>query len=237
MSGYVGAIDQGTTSTRFIVFDRAGTAVASAQLEHRTIQPQPGWVEHDPAEIWRNTQAVIRQALAGSGLEARDLAAVGITNQRCTTVVWDRGGDPLHNAVVWQDTRADAQVDQMRRDGGAERFRATTGLPLAPAFSAQHLRWLRHNDPGLRARFQSEDVLFGTVDSWLAWNLTGQHVTDVTNASLTQLMNLATLDWDPAMLDACRSPASWATSRPRCSGRPASGRARRRTPTAPAASW
>jgi glycerol kinase len=208
MGRYVGAIDQGTTSTRFIVFDRAGTTIASAQLEHRTIQPQPGWVEHDAAEIWRNTQAVIRQALTSAALDARDLAAVGITNQRCTTVVWDRGGDPLHNAVVWQDTRADAQVGQMRRDGGAERFRATTGLPLAPAFSAQHLHWLRHNVPDLQARFRTGDLLFGTVDSWLAWNLTGQHVTDVTNASLTQLMNLATLDWDPAMLEAFGVPAA-----------------------------
>ena len=136
MSRYIGAIDQGTTSTRFIVFDRGGATIASAQVEHRQIFPQPGWVEHDPAEIWRNTQAVISQALAGAGLRAQDLAAVGITNQRCTTVVWDRGGHPLHNAVVWQDTRTATQVAEMARNDGPDRFRATTGLPLAPGFSA-----------------------------------------------------------------------------------------------------
>ena len=206
MSRYIGAIDQGTTSTRFIVFDRGGATIASAQVEHRQIFPQPGWVEHDPAEIWRNTQAVISQALAGAGLRAQDLAAVGITNQRCTTVVWDRGGHPLHNAVVWQDTRTATQVAEMARNDGPDRFRATTGLPLAPGFSAQHMRWLLHYLPGLRSRVCSGDLLFGTTDSWLIWNFTGQHITDVTNASFTQLMDLATLDWDDQALAAFDIP-------------------------------
>jgi glycerol kinase len=208
MTRYVGAIDQGTTSTRFIVFDRVGATVASAQMEHRQIFPQPGWVEHDPAEIWRNTQAVIREALAMGGLDARDLAAVGVTNQRCTSVLWDRDGVPLHNALVWADTRADAQVAEMALAGGADRFRASTGLPLSPSFSAQHLRWLQEHVPGMAARFRSGDVMAGTIDSWLVWNLTGAHVTDVTNASLTQLLDLTTLDWDPAVLTAFGLPAA-----------------------------
>ena len=206
MTRYVGAIDQGTTSTRFIVFDRAGAAIASAQMEHRQIFPKPGWVEHDPDEIFRNTQTVIDQALTGSGLSPLDLAAVGITNQRETTVLWDRDGVPVHNAIVWQDTRVDTLVDAYMTDGGQDRFRRKTGLPLATYFSALKLRWLLDHVPGARARAEAGELMFGTIDSWLAWNLSGQHITDVTNASRTQLMNLATLDWDNELLHAFNIP-------------------------------
>ena len=206
MNKYVGAIDQGTTSTRFIVFDRTGATIASAQMEHRQIFPQPGWVEHDPDEIWRNTQAVIRRALDSAGLTPRDLAAVGITNQRETTLLWDRDGVPVHNAIVWQDTRVDTLVDAYRTDGGQDRFRRQTGLPLATYFSALKLRWLLDNVPGARARAEAGELLFGTVDTWLAWNLFGAGITDVTNASRTQMMNLATLDWDNELLHAFDIP-------------------------------
>ena len=156
MTRYIGAIDQGTTSTRFIVFDRAGETIASAQMEHRQIYPQPGWVEHDPLEIWRNTQTVIAEALRGAGLTARDLAAIGITNQRETTVLWDRAtGAPVHNALVWQDTRVDPLVAEYARDGGQDRFRAQTGLPLASYFSALKMRWLLDNVPDARRRARS----------------------------------------------------------------------------------
>ena len=206
MADYVGAIDQGTTSTRFIVFDHAGTVIVEARKAHEQIFPKPGWVEHDPAEIWRNTEEVIATALANTGLEPRDLAAIGITNQRETTVLWDRlTGKPLHNALVWQDTRVDDLVAALARDGGQDRFRTATGLPLASYFSGLKLRWLLDDVPGARAKAEAGDALFGTVDSWLVWQLTGgpadgQHVTDVTNASRTQLMNLATLDWDDDLL-------------------------------------
>lgn len=207
MSRYVGAIDQGTTSTRFIVFDRAGKAVASAQMEHQQIYPQPGWVEHDPLEIWRNTQSVITEALRSADLGPRDLAAVGITNQRETTLLWDRRtGEPVHNALVWQDTRVDPIVAEYARDGGQDRFRALTGLPLASYFSALKLRWLLDNVPDARQRADAGDLAFGTVDSWLLWHFTGLHLTDVTNASRTQLMNLATLDWDDTLLAAFGIP-------------------------------
>jgi glycerol kinase len=206
MSKYIGAIDQGTTSTRFIVFDRLGATIASAQIEHRPILPQPGWVEHNPAEIWRNTQSVIAQALTAGALDPSDLAAVGIANQRCTTVVWDRNGAPLHNALVWEDTRTGAHVAEMASEGGADRFRETTGLPLSTSFSAQHIRWLQDHVPGLRNSLRSGDALVGTIDSWLAWNLIGAHITDVTNASLTQMLNLATLDWDSDVLAAFDIP-------------------------------
>jgi glycerol kinase len=208
----VGAIDQGTTSSRFIVFDRSGTIVSVAQKEHAQIYPQPGWVEHDPLEIWRNTQEVIGGALAREGLKAADLAAVGITNQRETTVLWDRkSGAPLHNALVWQDTRVADLVGKYAREGGQDRFRAQTGLPLATYFSALKLKWLLDTVPGARAKAVAGDALFGNVDAWLLWNLTGgvaggMHVTDVTNASRTQLMNLATRDWDDALLDAFTIP-------------------------------
>jgi glycerol kinase len=209
MTRYVGAIDQGTTSTRFIVFDRTGATIASAQMEHRQIYPQPGWVEHDPLEIWRNTQAVIAEALRSADLTHRDLAAIGITNQRETTLLWDRAtGAPVHNAVVWQDTRVDPLVAEFARDGGQDRFRAQTGLPLASYFSALKLRWLLDNIPDVRRRAEAGDLTFGTIDSWLLWHFTGQHLTDVTNASRTQLMNLATLDWDDEMLAAFGIPGA-----------------------------
>ncbi len=212
MTRYVGAIDQGTTSTRFIVFDRGGKLISSAQMEHRQIFPKPGWVEHDAIEIWQNTQEVAGAALARVGLRASDLAAVGITNQRETTVLWDRAsGKPLHNALVWQDTRVDQLVAQYAKQGGANRFRAKTGLPMASYFSGLKLRWLLDNVPDARARALSGDVLFGNIDTWLAWNLTGgsnggQHITDVTNASRTQLMDLATLQWDPELLEQLHVP-------------------------------
>jgi glycerol kinase len=206
MARYVGAIDQGTTSTRFIVFDRAGGIVSVAQKEHEQIYPKPGYVEHDPLEIWRNTQSVIADALDRQGLKPSDLSAVGITNQRETTLIWDkRTGEPLHNALVWQDTRVDSLVAEFARDGGRNRLRKRTGLPLASYFSGLKLRWLLDTVPGARERANGGDVLFGTVDSWLIWNLTGgarsgRHITDVTNASRTQLMNLVTLQWDQDIL-------------------------------------
>ncbi len=212
MTQYVGAIDQGTTSTRFIIFGRRGEIVASAQKEHRQIFPRPGWVEHDALEIWENTREVIGSALERCGLEPADLAAVGITNQRETTVLWDRRtGRPLHHAIVWQDTRVGELVAAYARQGGQDRFRARTGLPLATYFSGLKLKWLLAEIPGARSMAEAGDALFGTIDSWLVWNLTGGanrgvHVTDVTNASRTQLMNLATLAWDPELLAAFEIP-------------------------------
>ena len=204
---FIGAIDQGTTSTRFFVFDRAGAIVAGARREHRQIYPRPGWVEHDPAEIWEATQAVAVEALEAGGLAPRDLAAIGITNQRETTLLWERAtGRPVHNALVWQDTRTDGLVAEMARDGGPDRFRAATGLPLASYFSALKLRWLLDEVPGARTRAEAGDLLFGTVDSWLLWNLAGLHATDATNASRTQLMNLRALAWDDALLAAFAIP-------------------------------
>lgn len=206
MAQYVGAIDQGTTSSRFIVFDKAGAIVSVGQKEHEQIYPKPGHVEHDPLEIWRNTQEVIREALKKKGLSPRDLAAIGITNQRETTLIWDRRtGRPLHNALVWQDTRVDAIVDEFAKDGGYDRLRGKTGLPLASYFSGLKLRWLLDNVPGAREKAEAGDVLFGNIDTWLVWNLTGgvkggRHITDVTNASRTQLMNLASLAWDEEIL-------------------------------------
>ena len=207
MTRFIGAIDQGTTSTRFIVFDRTGAVIAQAQREHRQIFPQPGWVEHDPIEIRDAVAATMDQALRSADLTPRDLAASGITNQRETTVLWDRHtGLPVHNALVWQDTRVDPMVAELARDGGQDRFRAATGLPLASYFSALKLRWLLDNVPGARAKAENGDLLFGTIDAWVLWNLTGLHATDVTNASRTQLMNLATLDWDDALLTAFGIP-------------------------------
>ncbi len=207
MTRYIGAIDQGTTSTRFMVFDRTSEIIASTQREHRQIYPRPGWVEHDPKEIWRNTQAVITEALRSSGLTHRDLAAIGITNQRETTLLWDRAtGQPLHNAIVWQDTRVDPLVAEYANNGGQDRFRAVTGLPLHSYFSALKLRWLLDNIPNARLRAEQGELAFGTVDTWLLWNLTGLHITDVTNASRTQLMDLHTLDWDPGLLEAFGIP-------------------------------
>ncbi|MGH8290309.1 MAG: glycerol kinase GlpK [Steroidobacteraceae bacterium] len=206
MSRYVGAIDQGTTSSRFIVFDRQGDIVSVAQKEHRQIYPKPGWVEHDPLEIMRNTDEVIGAALARANLGAGDLAAIGITNQRETTLLWDRrNGRPLCNAVVWMDTRTAALVAGYAREGGQDRFRSTTGLPLTTYFAGLKLRWILDNVEGARRQAESGEALFGTIDSWLTWNLTGgpkggAHLIDVTNASRTQLMNLATCEWDDGML-------------------------------------
>jgi glycerol kinase len=206
MADYVGAIDQGTTSTRFIVFNRAGQMVSTAQKEHEQIYPQPGWVEHSPAEIWARTQEVIGEALQSKGLVAKDIAAVGITNQRETTVVWNRKtGQAVHNAIVWQDTRVSRYVDELSKDGGQDRFRAKTGLPLATYFSGLKIRWILENVAGARALAEAGEVLFGNIDTFLLWNLTGGpngglHVTDVTNASRTQLMNLETLQWESEIL-------------------------------------
>jgi len=207
MSRFIGALDQGTTSTRFIIFDRQGRIVSVAQQEHRQIYPKPGWVEHDPLEIWQKTEAVIAAALAKAGLQATDLIAVGITNQRETTLLWDaRTGQPLYHALVWQDTRVDQLVAGFAKDGGQDRFRAKTGLPLASYFSGLKLKWLLDNVEGARGKAAAGEALFGTIDSWLLWKLTGLHATDVTNASRTQLMDLATLDWDADMLDAFEIP-------------------------------
>ncbi len=202
MAKYVGAIDQGTTSTRFIVFDRQGEIVAVDQREHAQICPRPGWVEHDALEIWRNTQATIEGALATAGLAKDDLVSVGVANQRETTVLWDRNtGVPLHNAIVWMDMRTDALVAHYAAAGGKDRLRARTGLPLATYFSGLKLAWLLEHVPGARAMAEAGDALFGTIDSWIAWNLSGgAHFTDVTNASRTQLMNIETLQWDDALL-------------------------------------
>lgn len=212
MTEYVGAIDQGTTSSRFILFDRTGEIVSVAQKEHKQIYPKPGWVEHDPVEIWRNTAAVIAGALEQKGLSQTDLAGVGITNQRETTILWDRrSGEPLYNAVVWQDTRVDERVAAYAANGGQDRFRAQTGLPLASYFSALKLQWILDNVPDARAKAESGDAIFGTIDTWVLWNLTGGvdgglHATDVTNASRTQLMGLVSLDWDDSLLDAFNIP-------------------------------
>ncbi len=206
MTQLIGAIDQGTTSSRFILFGHEGDIVSIGQKEHEQIYAQPGWVEHDAAEIWRNTDEVISEALARARIGRQDVAAIGITNQRETTVLWDRHtGEPLHNALVWQDTRVNELVAAYERDGGQDRFRAQTGLPLASYFSGLKLQWLLDNVPGAREKANAGDAVFGTMDSWVLWNLTGGtngglHVTDVTNASRTQLMNLATLDWDDALL-------------------------------------
>jgi glycerol kinase len=207
MPSYIGAIDQGTTSTRFIVFDRSGRIVSSAQKEHAQIYPQPGWVEHDPQEIWRNTQEVIREAMRARALRPEDISAIGITNQRETTVVWHRKtGKPVCNAIVWQDTRVAPTVTKFAAESGQDRYRTRTGLPLATYFSALKLRWILEELPGTRVQAEAGELLFGNIDTFLIWSLTGgpdggAHLTDVTNASRTQLMNLATLDWDPEILN------------------------------------
>ncbi|MGZ6340784.1 MAG: glycerol kinase GlpK [Candidatus Limnocylindrales bacterium] len=206
MAKYVGALDQGTTSTRFMIFDHAGGVVGIDQKEHEQIYPKPGWVEHDALEIWTRCVEVIRGALAKTGIAASDLAAVGITNQRETTVVWDRKtGKPIHNAIVWQDTRTDDICNELAKDGGQDRLRAKVGLPLATYFSGPKVKWMLENVEGARAKAEAGDLLFGNIDTWCIWNLTGGakggvHVTDVSNASRTMLMNLETLDWDPEIL-------------------------------------
>jgi glycerol kinase len=207
MTRYIAAIDQGTTSSRCIIFDEAGAIAAVDQREHRQIFPRPGWVEHDADEIWTNVQAVVRAALNKLSINALDLAAVGVTNQRETTLLWDKAsGRPIHNAIVWQDTRTDRLVRDLGGEAGQDRFRDRCGLPLATYFSGPKIRWLLDNVEGARAKAERGEVLFGTMDSWLIWKLTGRHVTDVTNASRTMLMNLASLDWDDTLLDAVGVP-------------------------------
>jgi len=221
MPATVAAVDQGTTSTRCILFDHHGAVVSVHQLEHPQIYPQPGWVEHDPLEIWARTQDVIRGALEKANSQASDIASVGVTNQRETTVVWDKQtGKPYHPALVWQDTRTNAICARLAADGGQDRFRARVGLPLATYFSGPKLMWLLENVPGLRSAAERGDALFGTIDTWLIWNLTGgtdggAHITDGSNASRTMLMNLDTVDWDPEILQVMGIPRQMlATIRP-----------------------
>ena len=207
MTGFIGAIDQGTTSTRFIVIDDDGDIRAFDQREHQQIYPRPGWVEHDAAEIWTNTQAVINGALANARIGASDLVAVGVTNQRETSVLWDRAtGAPLFNAIVWMDARTQSYVERFRAAGVGETIRARTGLPLATYFSAMKLAWILDEVPLAREKAESGEALFGTMDCWTIWNLTGRHVTDATNASRTQLMDLRSLQWDEELLELFRIP-------------------------------
>jgi glycerol kinase len=214
MPAYLGALDQGTTSTRFIIFDRGGRIVAQAQEEHEQIYPSPGWVEHDPDEIWRRTQDVIHRAMQQKILQAKDLAAIGITNQRETVILWEKKtGRALCNAIVWQDTRVEGMVADFAKRDGIDRFRAKTGLPLSTYFSALKIRWILENVRDARKLAEAGELLCGTVDTYLLWRLTGGpnggiHLTDVTNASRTQLMNLATLNWDTEILAAFDIPAN-----------------------------
>ncbi|MBG6190204.1 glycerol kinase [Arthrobacter sp. CAN_A212] len=214
MSKYVIAIDQGTTSSRAIVFDHSGDIVSSGQKEHEQIFPKAGWVEHDPMEIWNNTREVIGNALSKANLTRHDIAAVGITNQRETAVVWDKNtGQPVYNAIVWQDTRTQSIVDELAADGGVERFKQKVGLPLATYFSGTKIKWILDNVDGARAKAEAGDLLFGNTDSWVTWNLTGGtdggvHITDVTNASRTMFMDLETLSWDDGILEAFGVPRS-----------------------------
>src|SRR5918997_1370769 len=202
MAQYAAAIDQGTTSTRCMIFDHGGQVVSVSQKEHEQIYPKPGWVEHDPKEVWQRTQEVMAEALDAAGASAGDISGIGITNQRETTVVWDRTtGEPVANAIVWQDTRTDKLVDEYSREGGQDRLRTQTGLPLATYFSGPKVRWVLDNVDGLSDRADSGDLVFGNMDTWVIWNLTGGtnggiHITDVTNASRTLLMDLQTLEWD-----------------------------------------
>src|SRR5580704_13952906 len=207
LANYIGAIDQGTTSTRFIVFDRSGRTVAVSQKEHEQIYPKPGWVEHDAEEIWQRTHEVIAEAMAKGGLRPRDLAAIGITNQRETTVVWNRKtGKPVANALVWQDTRVSDYVRELAESGGQDRFRSKTGLPLTTYFSGLKIRWILEHVKSAREAAEEGNLIFGNVDTFLVWHLTGGvqggvHITDVTNASRTQLMDLNTLSWDREILE------------------------------------
>ena len=207
MAEYVGAIDQGTTSSRFMVFDHSGREVGKSQLEFEQILPQAGWVEHDPLHIWQSVRSAVEQGLAGANLTASDLSAIGVTNQRETTVVWNpKTGKPYHNAIVWQDTRNDRLVTRLQNEGKQEIVQQKAGLPIATYFSAGKLLWMFENVDGLREAAENGDVIFGNTDTWVLWNLTGGrdggvHVTDVTNASRTMLMNLETLDWDDELLE------------------------------------
>lgn len=214
MAKYAAAIDQGTTSTRFMVFDHEGRVVCYDQKEHEQIFPKPGWVEHDAMEIWERTQSVIRGALDKGKIDPKDIAAVGITNQRETTLVWDKKtGKPLYNAIVWQDTRTDTIINEFAKHGGQDRFREKVGLPLATYFSGPKVKWVLDNVEGARAAADRGDAVFGNMDTWLIWNLTGGvnggvHVTDVTNASRTMLMDLKTLQWDDEILKVMGIPRS-----------------------------
>ena len=215
MTQYVAAIDQGTTSTRCMIFDHSGRVVAVDQLEHQQIFPRAGWVEHDAAEIWGNTRQVCGGALARADLDASQIAAVGITNQRETTVVWDKAtGEPIHNAIVWQDTRTQAICDELAAlGGGAERYRGRTGLPLATYFAGPKARWILDQVEGARERAERGELAFGTMDTWVLWNATGGvegglHVTDPTNASRTLLMNIDTLQWDPELCEEIGVPTA-----------------------------
>jgi glycerol kinase len=214
MAKYAAAIDQGTTSTRFMIFDHAGKLACFDQQEHEQVFPRPGWVEHRPDQIWERTQSVIKGALQRGGIDPKDIAAIGITNQRETAVVWDKTtGRPLHNAIVWQDTRTDQIINELAKQGGQDRFRAKVGLPLATYFSGPKVKWILDNVDGARAAAERGDALFGTIDSFLVWHLTGGanggvHVTDVTNASRTMLMDLTTLDWDDQILEVMGIPRS-----------------------------
>jgi glycerol kinase len=215
---FVAAIDQGTASSRCLIFDRSGRIVSVAQKEHQQFFPRPGWVEHDAQEIWRHVEEVVRDAVDEAQLKPSDLVAVGIANQRETTLVWDReSGAPVHNAINWADTRTDHLIRELGGDLGQDRFRELCGLPLATYFSGPKIRWLLDNVPGLAERAEAGEVLFGTMDSWLIWRLTGRHLTDVTNASRTMLMSLETLDWDDDLLDAMGVPRAMLPEiRPSC---------------------
>ena len=212
MTKYIGALDLGTTSNRFIVFDHQGRIIGFDQMEHEQILPRPGWVEHDPMEIWRNAQTVIKGALGKSGIGGGDLVAIGITNQRETAVLWDKNsGRPLYNAIVWQCTRSDDICRRLAVEHGQDRFREKTGLPIATYFSGPKVRWLLEEVPEARTAAQKGTALFGTIESWIIWWLTGgpnggAHVTDVTNASRTLMMNLKTLDWDDEILNVLEIP-------------------------------
>lgn len=214
MPKYIAAVDQGTTSTRCILFDHNGNIAGVAQKEHRQIYPQAGWVEHDPLEIWQRAQQVIQAAVASAKAAPGDIAAVGVTNQRETTLLWHRRtGKPFYPAIVWQDTRTKPFCDALAQQGGQDRFRDKVGLPLNPYFSGSKIHWILENVPAARQAAQQGDALFGNIDTWLIWQLTGgpqggAHVTDVTNASRTMLMNLSTLDWDAEILDIFGIPAS-----------------------------
>jgi glycerol kinase len=214
MAQYAAALDQGTTSTRAMVFDHGGQVVAVSQKEHEQIYPKPGWVEHDPKEIWARSQEVLDEALSKAGGDAGDISGVGITNQRETAVVWDRNtGEPVMNAIVWQDTRTDKLVDEFSADGGQDRFRGTVGLPLATYFSGPKVRWILDNVDGARQRAEAGDLIFGNIDTWCIWNLTGGtngglHITDVSNASRTMLMDLESLSWDTEIASVMGVPMS-----------------------------
>ncbi len=197
MEKYLAAIDQGTTSTRCIIFNKKGQPLGSHQLEHEQIFPKPGWVEHNPNEIWARTQDVIREAMKLAGARPEDIAAVGVTNQRETTIVWDKvSGRVYCNAIVWQDTRTDAIIAELGKGYRQERFQKKVGLPLATYFSGPKIKWILDNVDGVRAAAEKGRAVFGNIDTWIIWNLTGEHVTDVTNASRTMLMDLKTLQWD-----------------------------------------